>query len=65
MELEIRKESVQCWEAVCRTTVEQEETAEMLVPDACPDIWQVVDGEGKLFLQRKEPQEERQSAPDC
>ena len=29
----------------------------MIVPDACPDIWQVLDGEGKLLLQRKEPQE--------
>lgn len=57
MELELRRESVRCWETVCRTTLEQEETAEMIVPDACPDIWQVLDGEGKLLLQRKEPQE--------
>lgn len=57
MELELRRESVRCWETVCRTTLEQEETAEMIVPDACPDIWQVLDGEGKLLLQRKEPLE--------
>ncbi len=29
----------------------------MIVPDACPDIWQVLDGEGKLLLQRKEAME--------
>ena len=45
MELELRRESVRCWETVCRTKLEQEETAEMIVPDACPDIWQVLDGE--------------------
>ncbi len=57
MELELRRGSVRCWETVCHTTLEQEETAEMIVPDACPDVWQVLDGEGKLLLQRKEPQE--------
>ena len=57
MELELRQETVRCWESVCRTTLEQEETSEMIVPDACPDIWQVLDGEGRLLLQRKEPQD--------
>ncbi|MDY3015143.1 MAG: DUF3794 domain-containing protein [Evtepia sp.] len=57
MELELRQETVRHWETVCRTVLEQEETAEMIVPDACPDIWQVLDGEGRLLLQRKEPQE--------
>lgn len=57
MELELRQETVQCWETACRTTIEQEETAEMIVPDARPDIGQVVDGETRLLLQRKEPQE--------
>lgn len=57
MELELRQETVRCWDTVCRITLEQEETAEMIVPDACPDIWQVLDGESRLLLQRKEPQE--------
>lgn len=57
MELELRQETVQCWETACRTTIEQEETAEMIVPDARPDIFQVVDGETRLLLQRKEPQD--------
>lgn len=59
MELELRRESVRCWQAVCRTTLEQEETAEIIVPDACPDIWQVLDSQGRMLLQRKEPQEGR------
>ena len=59
MELELRRENVRCWQAVCRTTLEQEETAECIVPDACPDIWQVLDSQGRMLLQRKEPQEGR------
>lgn len=59
MELELRQETVRGWERVCRTMLEQEETAEMIVPDACPDIWQVLDGEARLLLQRKEPQDGR------
>ncbi|MBR5534289.1 MAG: DUF3794 domain-containing protein [Ruminiclostridium sp.] len=59
MELEFRRETVRCWQAVCRTTLEQEETAECIVPDACPDIWQVLDSRGRMLLQRKEPQEGR------
>ena len=59
MELELRRETVRCWQAVCRTTLEQEETAECIVPDACPDIWQVLDSQGRMLLQRKEPQEGR------
>lgn len=37
MELELRQETVRGWETVCRTTLEQEETAEAIVPDARPD----------------------------
>ena len=59
MELELRRENIRCWQAVCRTTLEQEETAECIVPDACPDIWQVLDSRGRMLLQRKEPQEGR------
>lgn len=57
MELELRKETLRCWETVCRMTLEQEATTETIVPDACPDVWQVLDGEGRIFLQRREAQE--------
>ena len=59
MELELRQETMRGWQTVCRTTLEQEETGETIVPDACPDIWQVLDGEARLLLQRKECQEGR------
>ena len=59
MELELRQETVRGWETVCRTTLEQEETAEAIVPDARPDIWQVLDGQARLLLQRNEAQEGR------
>ncbi len=54
MELELRQETVDQWETVCQTTWEQEETAEVIVPDACPDIWQVLDGDSRILIQRKE-----------
>ncbi len=59
MELELRQETVRGWETVCRTTLEQEETAEAIVPDARPDIWQVLDGQARLLFQRNEAQEGR------
>ena len=59
MELELRKETIRCWETVCRMTLEQEATTETIVPDACPDVWQVLDGEGCLLLQRKEAMDGR------
>ena len=58
-ELELRQELASCWETVCRTTWEQEETGEMIVPDACPDIWQVLDAQTRLLMQRREPQEDK------
>jgi len=59
MELELRQDYISCWDTVHHTVVNQEETAEMIVPDACPDILQILDGEGKIFLQRKEATEGR------
>ena len=55
MELELRQETVRGWETVCRTTLEQEETAEAIVPDARPDIWQVLDGQARLLLRETKP----------
>ena len=59
MELELQQSPLGGWETVCHTTLEQEETAEAIVPDARPDIWQVLDGQARLLLQRKEAQEGR------
>ena len=57
MELELKRDAIHCFETVADVTICQEETQEAIVPDACPDIWQVLDGEARLLLQRKEPQD--------
>lgn len=56
-ELELRREHTRGWAVVGRTGIEQEETAEVIVPDAQPDIWQVWDASTCLLLQRKEARE--------
>ena len=37
-ELELRRANTKGWAVVGRTSIEQEETAEVIVPDAQPDI---------------------------
>ncbi|MDF3003249.1 MAG: peptidoglycan-binding protein LysM [Bacillota bacterium] len=59
MELELRQDYISCWDKGYHRIINQEETLEMIVPDACPDILQILDGEGKLLLQRKEPMDGR------
>ncbi len=56
-ELELRREKTRGWSVVGRASTEQEETAEVIVPDAQPDIWQVWDASTCLLLQRKEARE--------
>lgn len=53
-ELELRRANSKGWAVVGQTSIEQEETAEVIVPDAQPDIWQVWDASTCLLLQRKE-----------
>lgn len=65
MELELRQETVRGWESVCRATLEQEETAEMIVPDACPDIWQVLDGRPVFSSSGRSPRMGKGSFPAC
>lgn len=59
MELELRQDYMSCWDSVFQTTITQEESAETIVPDNCPDILQILDGEGTLLLQNKEPTDGR------
>ena len=56
-ELELRRANTKGWAVVGRTSIEQEETTEVIVPDAQPDIWQVWDASTCLLLQRKEVRE--------
>lgn len=54
MELELCRETVNCFEAVRTTTVCQEETQEAIVPDACPDILRILDTRAQAFLTGKQ-----------
>ena len=65
MELELRQETVRGWESVCRATLEQEETAEMIVPDACPDILRIVEVCGQACLTGKQARMGKGSFPAC
>ena len=46
MELELDRTQLSGYETMLDTTVCQEETMEMIVPDACPDILRICDTEG-------------------
>lgn len=53
MELELNRTHVSGYDTVLDTTVFQEETLETIVPDANPDIQQLVDTQGKVLLKSK------------
>lgn len=59
LELELEETPLSGYEAVLETTVFQEETVEMIVPDACPDILRIVDTEARAELGSRESQEGR------
>lgn len=50
MELELEHTFFHCFEPVLDTTVTREETSESIVPDACPDIFQILYTEADLRL---------------
>ena len=50
MELELERTELSGYETVLNTTLFQEETMEMIVPDACPDILRILDTEGWVEL---------------
>jgi len=59
MELELNRNQLSCYDTVLDTTVFHEETMEMIVPDACPDILHLVDTCGTVCLKGREAQEGR------
>ena len=59
MELELEQTQLAGYDAVLDTTLLHEETMEMIVPDACPDILRIVDTEAAVFVARKESMEGR------
>lgn len=54
MELDLKKTCFDTYEAGAEVTLTQEETAETIVPDYCPDIARIIDAEGKIFLHSRE-----------
>ena len=54
MELELRQNYIGYWESRNPKVITKEEVSEMIVPDACPDILQILDGDGTILLQRRD-----------
>ncbi len=54
MELELKKDCFDAFEAAGELTLTQEETAETIVPDYCPDIARIIETEGTVFLHSRE-----------
>ncbi len=59
MDLELEQTRLNGYEAVVDTGLFPEETLEMIVPDACPDILRILDTEGWVELSGREAQEGR------
>ena len=59
MELELERTQMNGYESLLNTTVLREETLEMIVPDACPDILRIVETDGMALLRSKEAQDGR------
>lgn len=54
MELELQQQELLHYEPILTTTLVREETMEMIVPDALPDILTVLDTGGMALLGRRE-----------
>ncbi len=59
MELTLNREHLNCYDVLLDTALSHEETMEMIVPDACPDILRIVDTCAAVCLKSKEAQEGR------
>lgn len=54
MELDLKKECLDVYETGGTWTLTQEETAETIVPDYCPDIARIIETEGKVCIHGRE-----------
>lgn len=61
MELELKKASLDAYEAAGELTLTQEETAETIVPDYCPDIARIIETTGQVYLHSRELRDGRGS----
>ena len=61
MELELKKTCLDAYEAGGELTLTQEETAETIVPDYCPDIARIIETAGRVELHTREVRDGRGS----
>ena len=54
MELDLKKECLDTYETGGEFTFTQDETAETIVPDYCPDIARVIETDGRVFIHSRE-----------
>lgn len=54
MELELKKTTLDNYEKSGELTLTQEETAEVIVPDYCPDIARIIAADGKVYIHNRE-----------
>jgi len=50
MDLELKKACLDAYETGGELTLTQEETAETIVPDYCPDIARIIETDGKIYI---------------
>ena len=61
MELELKKHHFDTYETAAELTLTQEETAETIVPDYCPDIARIIGTEGSVCIHSRDLREGRGS----
>lgn len=54
MELELKKACLDAYETGGELVLTQEETAETIVPDYCPDIARIIETDGKVYIHNRE-----------
>lgn len=54
MELELKRADLDAYEVGGELALTQEETAETIVPDYCPDIARIIETDGKVFLHSRD-----------
>ncbi len=54
MELELKKACLDAYETGGELVLTQEETAETIVPDYCPDIARIIETDGKVYIHSRE-----------
>ena len=57
--MELKKSCLDAFEASGTIVLTQEETAETIVPDYCPDIARIVKTDGRVYLHSRELREGR------